>query len=136
MSIDLVTAWSPGAHMRWRFREDSGVGTHPPRATWAMIGEALAGRVSERWRAVRALHLDGPLATDASLQALVDAGCLDGLETLHLASEGFTSRGVSIALGLPALRTLTLERIALSTALTATSSSLSEVALRGCPPDT
>jgi hypothetical protein len=131
---DIVTTWRPSL---WDPVLQLGTaGDGPPRATWALVNDALAGRVSPRWSEARTLRLDGALGNDASLQTLVDAGCLDRIETLHLAGGGFTSRALALALALPALTVLRLEQVAAAEVRGPSESRLRTLELWVCPAET
>jgi hypothetical protein len=115
--------------------EEGESGKVSPRASWKMIAAALAGRVSERWTELRSVRFDGPKATDANLETLATAGYLDHIETLHLASEQLSPRGVEIALSLPVLTTLRLERVSVPR-LAPRASSVRSLEFFYCGPDT
>ena len=133
MVVEPVTSWSPAGWMATVVEGESG--DMPPRASWKMIAEALAGRVSERWAEVRSVRFDGPKATDANLETLATAGYLDHIETLHLASDQLSPRGLAIALALPALVTLRLEGVS-APRLASRASSVRRLELFDCEPDT
>src|SRR5688500_12003044 len=98
--MSVVTSWRP-SHWLPTLQPGTIADDGSPRASWALVKDALAGRVSPRWSDARSVRLDGARASDASLQTLADAGCLDHIETIHLAGKGFTSRAVELALALP-----------------------------------
>ena len=131
--MEPVTTWSPAGWMATVMEGESG--EMPPRASWKMIAGALAGGVSERWAEVRSVRFDGPKATDANLETLAAAGYLDHIETLHLASEQLSPRGVAIALSLPALVTLRLEGMSVPR-LAPRASSVRSLEFFDCGPET
>jgi hypothetical protein len=137
MVAELVTAWRPDL---WLPAQNVGTAAPdrdlPRRASWKLVGDALAGRCSPQWAGVRALRLDGPQATDAALSALAASGCLDHLETLHLASESLSSRAVATALALPALTTLRLDGVAATTLAAPRASRVRRVEMFQCSPET
>jgi hypothetical protein len=130
---DIVSTWRPAL---WSPTLNPGVASagFPARATWALIEEVLVGRESMRWGDVRSVRLDGPRATDAALAKLIEAGCLDRVEVLHLAGEGFTASGVAAALALPALTTLRLEKVSAQVDV-GVESRVRTVELRSCSPE-
>jgi len=137
MVADLITSWRPDS---WLPVQNPGVAAPdrdlPPRASWGMIGDTLVGQAPPRWTEARVLRLDGPHATDATLDALATSGCLDHIETLHLAAEGLSSRAVATALALPALTTLRLDGISAAALARQPASGVRRIELFECPPET
>jgi hypothetical protein len=137
MVADIITSWRPDSLLPAQNHGTAAPDRDlPPRASWKLVTDALAGRASPRWAEVRVLRLDGPHATDAAVEALATSGCLDHIETLHLAAESLSSHAVATALALPALTTLRLDGVSAAVLAAQPAGSLRSIELFQCSPET
>jgi hypothetical protein len=137
MVAELNRTWRPAPWLPTQNQGTVTAGiTAGARASWKLVIDALNGRGATRWADARVLRLDGPLATDKTLQTLAASGCLDRIEALELAGEGFTARAVAIARELPALTALRLDGISATTLQEVASSRIRRLELFQCSAET